>query len=261
MKKNWLCFFTVFLMATFIISLSYCEFSYAEPTAESTNESTNINNLGIGITGSEPMKGFVNPANISFAPVPSFFGPDTPGPTYQKAELLLPLKSEWKRYELGVSVTETDIMFRCRYFMKTRKTLIKELEKRTKSDFFDPLKSSLKEKPYDTIYIITAPPKGEFKMIGHITLWAKDKYTTSFELQSKACLLALELPTAKSILIMGQGCEKRVETSGWGASIGNSTATINGTQDISTVTSPALGYSTGEAGNTGRPWLQVAIIQ
>ena len=138
---------------------------------------------------------------------------------------------------------------------------MKELDNKTKGEFFDPLKSSLEEKPGDTIHIITVPPKGKYKMIGHITLQARDKYTTSFELMGKACLLAMELPTAKSVLIMSQGCEKKVETSGWGVSIGNSTATINGTQDVSTVTSPALGYSTGKAGNTGRPWLQVAIIQ
>jgi hypothetical protein len=216
---------------------------------------------GINIEASDPMRGFTNPGGAGFPAIPSFFGPDTQGPTYQRIELVLLLKSEWKRYELDVSVTETDIMFRCRYFMKTRKTLIKELNDKTKSDFYAPLKSSLKEKPGDTIHIITAPPKGEFKMIGHITLWAEDKYTTSFELMGKACLLAMELPTAKAVLIMSQGCEKKVKTSGWGVSLGHSTATINSTQDVSTVTSPALGYSTGEAGNTGRPWLQVAIIQ
>lgn len=210
---------------------------------------------------SEPMRGFTNSGGAGFPAIPSFFGPDTQGPTYQRIELILPLKSEWKRYELDVSVVETDIMFRCRYFMKTRETLMKELEDKTKGEFFDPLKSSLEERPGDTIYIITAPPKGEFKMIGHITLWAEDKYTTSFELMGKACLLALELPTAKSVLIMSQGCEKKIETSGWGVSLGNSTATMNSTQDVSTVTSPSLGYSTGKAGNSGRPWIQVAVIQ
>lgn len=259
MKRNRL--YLIFCMVIFITSSFYCGTIYAEDIkANSTNESTNVNNLGIGITGSDALRPFTNSGGAGFPAIPSFFGPDTQGPTYQKIELILPLKSEWKRYELAVSVAETDIMFRCRYFLKTRKTLMKELNK-TKGEFFDPLKSSLKEKSGDTIHIITAPPKGEFKMIGHITLWAEDEYTTSFELMGKACLLAMELPTAKAVLIMSQGCEKKVETSGWGVSLGHSTATMNSAQDVSTVTSPALGYSTGEAGNTGRPWLQVAIIQ
>ena len=207
------------------------------------------------------MRGFANSGAVNFGPITSFFGPDTPGPTYQKIELILPLKSEWKRFELDVSVTETDIMFRCRYFLKTRKTLIKELEDKTKGDLFDSLKLELEEKLGDTIHIITAPPKGEFKMIGHITLWAQDKYTTSFELMGKACLLAMELPTAKSLLITGQGCEKKVETSGWGIGVNHTTATISNSQNSGTVNSGGTGYSTGEAGNTGRPWLQVAIIQ
>lgn len=227
--------------------------SMAGAGAEANNNQT--------FEASDAFRPFANSGGANFPAIPSFFGPDTPGPTYQRVEFILPLKSEWKRYELDVSIIETDIMFRCRYFLKTRKTLIKELNSRTKSDFFDPLKSSLKEKPGDTIHIITAPPKGKFKMIGHITLWAEDKYTTSFELMGKACLLAMKLPTAKSVLIMSQGCEKKVETSGWGIGVNHTTATISDSQSSGTVNSGGTGYSSGEAGNTGRPWLQVAIIQ
>lgn len=256
MKKNWLCFSVILLIVVF------ARISYADSTANSDN--ANINNLGVSFSDAEQLRGFANPGGVGFPAIPSFFGPDTPGPTYQKIELILPLKSEWQRFELEPIIGDTDIMFRCRYFLKTEECSTIRVKKprhstaRHTKTVCTPLRV---EELTDTIHVITVPPKGTFRMIGHITLWSKDKYTTSLELMAKAMLLAMELPTANALLISGQGCEKKVEISGWGI-FGNQTrATVNSAQNVSGVSVGGMGYSSGIAGNTGRPWLQAAIIQ
>lgn len=260
MKKLFTLF--VVLMVFFIASPAF---------ADATAIGTGIAGADAAVTqnfeAAENLRPFTNSGNVNFAPIPSFFGPDTPGPTYQRVELILPLKSEWQRSELEPTIEDTDIMFRCRYFLKTRDVLSKDAKKALKT-CLDSQESGylteieiLERKATDTIHVITVPPQGKFKMIGHITVWSEDKYTTSLELMAKTMLLAIELPTTNALLITGQGCEKKVETSGWSI-FGNQTrATINSAQNVSGLSVGGMGYSSGTAGNTGRPWLQAAIIQ
>lgn len=210
---------------------------------------------------SKPMRGFANAGGVAFPMIPSFFGPDTPGHSFQKMELILPLKNQWERWELTKGLSETNMMYRCRFFMKTRKTLLKELSGKKKDEFYGPLKESLEEKPEDSIIFITAPPAQAFRMIGHITIWATDEYTTSFELMEQAGLLGMEIPSATALLITGQGSTKQLQTKGWGIGVNHTTATVSDSQNSGTVNSGGTGYSSGKAGNVEYPWLQLAIIE
>lgn len=210
--------------------------------------------------GSESLRGFTNSAGIVYPIIPSFFGPDTPGHSYQGMELILPLKSEWERWEVEEGITDTGIMFRCRYLIKTRTTLLKELSGKKKDEFYGPLKKSLEEKPEDSIIFIAAPPVTPFRMIGHITIWATDIVTTSFELMEMSALLGMDLIPATHLLITGQGCTKELHTSGWGVGGHHTAATISNSQKSSNVSAGGTGYSGGKAGNVEFPWLQLVIL-
>lgn len=146
--------------------------------------------------------------------------------------------------------------------MKTRTTHLKELSGKAKKDeFYGPLKAALEENRDDQMIFITAPPVRAFRMVGHITIWSIDENTTSFELMEQAGLLGMEIPSATSLLITGQGATKQLKTKGWGIGISHSTSTISDSQSTGTVSSGGTGYSTGKAGNVEYPWLQLAIIE
>ena len=212
----------------------------ASPVSVSGAGVSNMNDYSQTFEAEENLRPFANGVVTPFPQIPAFFGPDTPGPTYQKVEFILPLKSVYERWEIEPSVSETDIMFRCRYFIKT-----------------DKAENDLKDK----VFVTTRLPAGKFKMVAHLTLWAEDTYTTSFELMAKACQLAMDLPGKEhTVLVISQGCEKVVQTDGWGVGFASTRATVNGNQNVSGVAAGGLGYATGEAGNKGKPWLQVAII-
>ena len=212
----------------------------AAPVAVSGAGVTNANDYSQTFEAEENLRPLPNGMTTPFPQIPAFFGPDTPGPTYQKVEFILPLKSVYERWEVDPSVSETDIMYRCRYFMKTDKDA-----------------NDMKDK----VFVTTMLPNGKFKMVAHLTLWAEDTYTTSFELMMKACQLAMDLPGKEhTVLITSQGCEKVVQTSGYGIGLATTRATINSNQDVGGVAVGGLGYASGEAGNKGKPWLQVAVL-
>lgn len=215
---------------------------------QSMGSQENVQNTDITVEGdsytqvyneAENKRPHANGVVTNFAPVPIYVGPDAQGPTHQDLTDVIKMKSVWQRFEVAPSVNDTDIVFRCRYFLK---------------------RPDATKKPTDEVVILTERPQGMFKLVAHATLWSDDTYTTSFELMMKACLLAMDLPTADAVLITGQGCEKFVKSTGWGIGFNHTTAAMSGSQDTSNVSSGGTGYSSGEAGNKGKPWIQVMVL-
>lgn len=206
----------------------------------------NANAGNYGIVAGQVIQG----ANI---PNPLPFGVETHypnGPTYlgsgetfanvQDVRQLVGMISSWNRQVLKSVVKNANIRFRSRSFVKT-------------------LKDSVIGPQRMTEVVLSADLSGVIP-VGHVTIEADDYHTTTLEILARACLLAQEMG-ADAIVIMGQGFNKKVASSGWGIGVNSTTTTINKGGDLGTVNSGGTGYSSGKAGHMAQPWLQILAVK
>lgn len=179
---------------------------------------------------------FPNGTGLEFPTVPNFFGPDSPPWNFMPVEMIIQVKRIWTKNEVKEHLSHTDLKVRARYLVnrKARQKL---------------------DKP-DEILVVLAQPERPIKVLGIFYVSADDADTTSFEVLVKCQLLGMGVK-ADAIGVLQQGCQKLASMSTKGFMIGNSTATVNPNGDAGTISTGGLGYSKGEAGNIGKPWLQV----
>ena len=188
-------------------------------------------------------RGFPIGTEVKYGPMPSYFGPDKPGPNTMDLRMILEMKQEWNRDCLKVTGSNAKTNTRARFFEPTRKRLGKEF----------------KARKTDTINIHLGLPPTDARLAGVVMVRARDTKATTLEIMADAARSALDIPGA-TMYIVAYSSTKVVKSGGWGIGFHSSAATMNGTNDLGSVTSGGTGFSTGEAGYQDKPWMHAYVV-
>jgi hypothetical protein len=115
----------------------------------------------------------------------------------------------------------------------------------------------------DTVKVITVDQKADlskYTRIGSITARVTDGEATSEEVFAAIITEALKMQGAKYVILVGEGYQKFVKTSGWGVALGYTEARISVDEKSSGVGTAGIGYSSGKAGRVANPWIQAFVI-
>jgi hypothetical protein len=188
-------------------------------------------------------RGYAVGTEVVYPGMPSYFGPDKPGPNTMDLRVILEMKPDWTRDCLTATGTKAKTNTRARFFVPTRKSLGKEF----------------KAKDSDAIKILLGNPPEDAKLVGVVMVRARDTKATTLEVMADAGRHALDIPGA-TLYVVAYNSAKVVKTGGWGIGFHSSMATANGTNDLSSVSSGGTGWSTGEAGYEDKPWIHGYVV-
>lgn len=188
-------------------------------------------------------RGFANGTEVVYPGMPNYFGPKTLGPNTIDLDLILKMKRTWTLDELTVTGKGVKTLTHERLFVPGKDTL------------------KIKKNLTDTIDIVLGAPPENGLLKAVIMVRARNTKVTTLEVLADAGRSAMNVPGRCVVYIVAYGSQNIVKTSGWGIGFNSSVATVNGTNDLSSISSGGTGYSSGEGMFDDKPWVHAFVVE
>jgi len=250
MKK----FLAVLSVSTMIFAFSSSAMADSTSTANAGAASSVVSNpVGVGLNNQtfeaddreykDMPRGFANGTELIYPGMPNYLGPKTVGPNTMDLDLILKMKPEWTLDELDSTASKVKTNTHERLFVPSKKT------------------RKISTKPTDTIVISLGQPPANAKLRGVIMVRGRNTDVTALEVMAEAGAAALNVPGNCAAYVIAYGAQNVVKTSGWGIGFHSSVANVNGSNDLSSVSSGGTGWSTGEGSFDDKPWIHILVVE
>jgi hypothetical protein len=201
------------------------------------------NNSNVSLTqiGAPIPRSFPIPGQVSYAPMPQEFGNGSVDPNVQDLRVLCsfitnPMDRVGAEKMAGGSI---------------------RIQAHTLTDW----KSKEEKTAADAINIVFAKPENvRLAKVGSVVASTKDGKSLTEEALHEMALSAMDMKGAKYLLVLAQGVQKVTQTWGFGVALGYTHAFISDDGQKAGTGTLGIGFSMGEAGRKGNPWIQAVVL-
>ena len=184
-------------------------------------------------------RGFSSPAEITYAPLPGYFGKAMRNANVQPVEDIVMFKDTFTRADVKMLMKGVKV------------DANRNVEKVAKED----------RKDTDVITVIfIAPDRSAVRQCAVITTRATSKETSSVNVMGAAILMGLDVG-ADLLFITAEGAASELRSFGWGIGLSYTRSTISHDEQTGGVSAGGMGISGGKAGYKSFPWLQSIALK
>jgi len=190
---------------------------------------------------SKPARGFAIPGEVNYGPLINYYGKPLPSSGFQRIEELI-MYGSWFTEGALESMLKGAEKVECEFKLANEGIIVPKV-KADKNGVSWIKVIIQKEKVKDAV------------LVGYSTARSEHPKTTMTEVMAKAALKALK-NGCNVIHFTVQGAVRDTQSFGWGIGFNTTAASINNSQQHSSISSGGFGISGGTAGMRDKPWLQ-----